>query len=483
MSSTQSQNTGLGRWRWLMVAIGLIFLCSCRSPLGVPGIGASQSTVQNQTAAPATQAYRQPAAPNAPAYAGRYNAPQRAAAANISHAGYQQPVGQPLASPQQMMPVGHQFPRDAWSGQPMIPPQYLPYARPCPHCGPGAHGQQGYCQDPAAGACYNCPQGFTDCYACQEWAPQGVVARYSRPDEYVCDGGDEPIAVRVDPDWSVHGLDIEDTVGHFDTIDGETKVVPSNKVCIYAPRFAAVRKVYGLEEQLATRKSAGYEMPVAPLLESDIGEPTTVKQHEEPIGAIGQHLPTTLLEETRGLVMRRAHPVIELFNQFATFEDFSMIRKGVFDLAEKPQLADSVLAAEVWTEKQAVQVVLDGVKALEGKTAFGLGSVYHSKRHPGKPRLRVIKVASHKEARPGDTIEFTLRYDNVGNETIGNVTLIDNLSPRLEYIEDSAQASPDHKANFFTEVNEKGSLVLRWEVIDPLEAGEGGIIRFKCKVR
>ena len=39
------------------------------------------------------------------------------------------------------------------------------------------------------------------------------------------------------------------------------------------------------------------------------------------------------------------------------------------------------------------------------------------------------------------------------------------------------------KADFFAEENEGESLVLRWEIIDPLEVGQGGIIRFQCRVR
>ncbi len=59
----------------------------------------------------------------------------------------------------------------------------------------------------------------------------------------------------------------------------------------------------------------------------------------------------------------------------------------------------------------------------------------------GQDKLRVIKVASTPVARPGDIVDFTIRFDNVGDRTIGNVTIIDNLTPRLEYVPDSAQAS------------------------------------------
>jgi hypothetical protein len=51
----------------------------------------------------------------------------------------------------------------------------------------------------------------------------------------------------------------------------------------------------------------------------------------------------------------------------------------------------------------------------------------------------------------------------------------------LVYVPDSAECSVD--ANFMTQPNDRDSLVLRWEIIDPLEVGEGGIIRFTCRVR
>ena len=107
--------------------------------------------------------------------------------------------------------------------------------------------------------------------------------------------------------------------------------------------------------------------------------------------------------------------------------------------------------------------------------------VFYTLDPQGKPKMSVVKVASKKDALPGDVIDFTLRFDNVGNERIGNVTLIDNLSPRLEYVPESAQCDLD--AEFFTQENEGESLILRWEIKDPLEPGKGGIIRFQCQVR
>ena len=99
----------------------------------------------------------------------------------------------------------------------------------------------------------------------------------------------------------------------------------------------------------------------------------------------------------------------------------------------------------------------------------------------GKPELRIVKVASVKEALPGDIIEFTLRFDNVGNETIGNVTLLDHLSPRLEVIDGSAECNVE--AEFFVTEQDRGTQIFRAEIVEPLPAGQGGIVRFKCRVR
>jgi hypothetical protein len=61
------------------------------------------------------------------------------------------------------------------------------------------------------------------------------------------------------------------------------------------------------------------------------------------------------------------------------------------------------------------------------------------------------------------------------------VTIVDNLTTRLEYVADSQESSL--QADFLTQPNDGDSLVLRWEIIDPLPPGQGGTISFKCRVR
>ncbi len=75
------------------------------------------------------------------------------------------------------------------------------------------------------------------------WTPPGIRPPWPE-DEFLRDGGDCGVPVGVS--GGAAGLQMEDTVAIYDTLDGRTLVTPSNDVYIYSPRFAAVRQVVGL---------------------------------------------------------------------------------------------------------------------------------------------------------------------------------------------------------------------------------------------
>jgi uncharacterized repeat protein (TIGR01451 family) len=102
---------------------------------------------------------------------------------------------------------------------------------------------------------------------------------------------------------------------------------------------------------------------------------------------------------------------------------------------------------------------------------------------PGKCSLRICKAASHMLANAGDQITFTIRFDNIGLQPIDKVVVLDSLSPRLEYIEESQQSSIAPPPVFSSEPNEIGSTVLKWEFKSSLKPGEGGVLHFRCLVR
>ena len=139
-----------------------------------------------------------------------------------------------------------------------------------------------------------------------------------------------------------------------------------------------------------------------------------------------------------------------------------------------------VAAAETWTNHQAPQVLVEGLPAVEAR-GTSTPEVTYTYETRGKPCLRLCKIADKSEAKPGEIVSFTLRFDNVGEDKINTVAIIDNLMPRLEYVVGSAQSSM--KAKFSTQEVSGESLVLRWDIEEPLEVNAGGLVRFQARVR
>ena len=133
-----------------------------------------------------------------------------------------------------------------------------------------------------------------------------------------------------------------------------------------------------------------------------------------------------------------------------------------------------------WSYVQAVQLIIDAQEAVIQQSYKSPYAIYQYEL-AGKPRMRVMKIASSCAARPGEVVDFLIRFDNIGTQRTENVTIVDNLTPRLEYIPETAQCSLP--AKFSTQPNEGDSLVLRWEITAPCLPGQGGVVRFRCRVR
>ncbi len=312
------------------------------------------------------------------------------------------------------------------------------------------------------------------------WAPPGLPRPWP-PNEYLVDGGDFGQTATVQADWEVRGLEPADTIVHYDTLDGQTVVEPSNRVHIYSPRFGAVRKVVSLRQNDQTDRFRNVYQPVRLVQSDDLQIAASSKQHIQAERHTGRYVANVFrTHQGDGLVSQRLGPH-GFQNGFQPYEDVSAIRQGMVQGSEMAWLAQGVLAAVTWSHKQAVQIILDQQRAAEEIGDRGIASVWSVDQPPANPKLRVMKVASTQSAAPGEEVDFTIRFDNVGNQVIGNVTVIDNLTTRLQYEPDSAQCSIE--ANFLTEPSQSDSLVLRWEIAEPLLPGKGGIIRFRCRVR
>ena len=195
---------------------------------------------------------------------------------------------------------------------------------------------------------------------------------------------------------------------------------------------------------------------------------------------LGQQPPSLYRQRQQAGELENLQATMDVYNSLAPYANLQIIRTGVVDNAEKPWLAMSIESAITLTGVQAPQVLF-GVKAAHAQVGVQQAGIIYQTDGPDSPQLRLIKLASCGHALPGEEIEFTLRFDNIGDQVIGNVTIVDNLSTRFEYVPKTAQSSVD--ANFITEPNDNESIILRWEINDPVKPGEGGVLRFRVRVR
>lgn len=311
------------------------------------------------------------------------------------------------------------------------------------------------------------------------WQPPGIKGPWPK-EEYLHDGGDDYEPVGVAPDWRVEGLNVEDTVAHYDTLDGRTLVAPSNCTYIYAPRFSSVRSVVNVVSKEYVDGPTRMSKPQAVVLFDERARVGVKTEQAQPIGQTANVKLNVFKREQRDGVFSTALLPHNFQQSLAAFEDLSVIRTGIMVGAEKARLAERVESAIVWSKDDGVKVAVDK-QAATILTGDKRAQAIYIVDEPTNARLRICKIASTPAAQPGDIVEFTIRYDNVGDAKVGNVVILDSLTARLEYVADSAQSS--RKAYFSTASNPAESLELRWEIDDVIEPGEGGLVRFKCKVR
>jgi len=157
------------------------------------------------------------------------------------------------------------------------------------------------------------------------------------------------------------------------------------------------------------------------------------------------------------------------------------LMQAKIDGADLPFLAEGCQYALAWAGNEGLRVRINAYPAVTDVGRMKASSVFTVKNENTDAALRVIKVASTDSAAPGETVEFTIRFDNIGTQPIGNVTVLDSLSGRLELMPETAKSSLP--AGFAVELNAAGSLMLRWEITAPLEPLEFGIIQFRCRVK
>jgi uncharacterized repeat protein (TIGR01451 family) len=314
---------------------------------------------------------------------------------------------------------------------------------------------------------------------CFDGSPCPGTVFESYPDEYICDGGDRDIPIHYIDD-KMQGLETEDAaIEYRDDLD-KRHVRPTNRVCIYAPRFASISTISEPIEDVGggrLRQNVNAQIGV-----DMINREAVFAQHQRE-GTV------RLVTRERGSVVEIDtaaeavdQPIIPQTDVHTAYvaEELAFLRTGVIKQADEARLATSITSAVVWTRDQYPVIAAKSVQGIELRSRFKADELVgqESRRLTG---LRIVKLADKRIADSGDIVTFTIRYDNLGNREISDVVIVDNLTPRLEYVADSADS--DVPARFEIEDNGEGSSVLKWILENPVEGGKGGVVTFKALVR
>lgn len=266
------------------------------------------------------------------------------------------------------------------------------------------------------------------------------LARSRNGSGFIREGGDfhQPAHPRSGRD--VGGVEAGDSVAEF-TEGNRRRLTVANPVYLAAPRFLTFYQIHTLGRVRSQLAPQPVSLPMG----------REVMEQAEVLGT------TRLQEETQRVSSR--------MGLHAHLSNVPPIR-----VVGAQELAATYLEAP---GAQSVSVPL----GTESVTWLGFDPDADS-RHPP---LRLQKWASTNAARPGDLVTFFLRYANTSNRPVRDIAITDNLPPRLEYVPGSARS--DREAVFVMQENQVGSLILRWEIRDPLPPGQHGTISFQVRVR
>lgn len=252
-------------------------------------------------------------------------------------------------------------------------------------------------------------------------------------EECLPDGGDVGPRIGIAPDGKLGGFDASDSAVEYSTQSGKRLVSVSNRLCVFAPRFAVAR------QELVP---AGEKLVTGPGITAAAKTTLAMNRRETPMHETAN---THLAAATSKLTASGMQSRFKLH----TFENQTVV---------------SVVASVAGVR------VVGNVKEPDEITAYPLCEP-----------LSLFKWSDPKEAHAGDVVTFYLRYHNHTKQFMDNVVISDSLTARLEYIPGSARS--DRVAALTITPNEAGSVILRWEISGKIPPGEKGIVSFQARVR
>jgi uncharacterized repeat protein (TIGR01451 family) len=303
-------------------------------------------------------------------------------------------------------------------------------------------------------------------------------------DEYLCDGGDQGTPAGVGGDGGLRGIDPCDAVMKFDVGLGDRlkpRVLPTNRVCVYAPRFAEV--------QVRTGANEAIEVHAASLN----------RKAEKYAEADSRSYSRRLVQNQAPELSRERRRAQDLDGRVFPGEDSSLRGTQAYQNVQQVRVGSQRQPAEIARTRLKPALMkeklrLDGIKTVESPVISGIvetpsQSVMSWQPHvmtgvetpPNRPGVAIIKRVSASEAEPGDTVTFTITYRNMGNTPIRSASIVDSLLPRLEYVKGSAKGPKG--TSFSSGENRVGSTELKWDLPGVIPPGASGEVSFQAVVR
>jgi uncharacterized repeat protein (TIGR01451 family) len=303
-------------------------------------------------------------------------------------------------------------------------------------------------------------------------------------DEYLCDGGDRGTPAAPNSNGRISGVDPRDAIMRFEVgIAGASRarILPTNVVCVYAPRFAEVRVSSGAnanvdiqttrtDKLLAKLSRAESMVDSRRLVQNQAAE---LARERSRASDLKGRLMASEGSSTRG-VAAYSENTLAVLNVAKQTVELSRNRQKLGQVNERLRL-DGIKSAE----GPLLTGIIEG--ASETVRVWGPHAMTGVEPPPDRPGLAVIKRVSASEAEPGDTLTYAIVYRNMGNTPIRSVSIVDSLLPRLEYKQGSSSGPEGTK--FSTGPNRAGATELRWELPGALAPGATGYVSFQAVVR
>ncbi len=299
-------------------------------------------------------------------------------------------------------------------------------------------------------------------------------------DEHLLDGGDRKFPIHFDK-YGYGGLETEDTFAEYTDHTGKTIVKPTNELMIYSPRFGAVRTIH--------KPLAGVE--IAKVAGSHRTERTGGRKKRIATSHHGQRVGTDRIRVRSRLSGLDYDSVLSGLSERTVVSENSRVNNtyvnlvttyfGGFNQEDKAALASGLQAAITWTRDDNPIISASTSAGMNIESVFILSELVGEEDQKTKGRLKIIKMADKKSAERGEIVKFTIHFTNLGDRELKNIRVIDNLTPRLEYISESASSELEGRLDVYD--NGEGSLILTFEISEELKGHQSAKVTFDCRVK